>query len=186
MNQKIFIAFFAVLVIGIIGYFVLVKNQTPTSQTQQTVFASQEECEQKTAKSCSFQMCDYVPSGKTFEEVCGKDFKKGWTPNTSAQKPSGAEIDYPVDGIEDGGYGGTAFCSIVNHSSFELKNHSITINGNGPYAIKIDEMRNTFSPYEYPNVKLITHLRFENKENSYADTLYFGNDNNLYNCHGGV
>ena len=68
------------LVIGIVGYFTLVKNQTPVSQTQQIVFVSQEECEQKTGKSCDFQMCDYIPPGKTFEEVCGKDFKKGWAP----------------------------------------------------------------------------------------------------------
>lgn len=54
------------------------ENQLP--QTQQIVFSTQEECEQKTDKSCSFQMCDYVPPGKNFEEVCGKDFKKGWVP----------------------------------------------------------------------------------------------------------
>ncbi|HBY73686.1 MAG TPA: hypothetical protein DEG44_03280 [Candidatus Kerfeldbacteria bacterium] len=84
MNQKkIFIALFVILVIGIVGYFTLVKNQTPVSQTQQIVFVSQEECEQKTGKSCDFQMCDYIPPGKTFEEVCGNDFKKGWVPSIS-------------------------------------------------------------------------------------------------------
>ncbi len=42
------------------------------------VFKSQEACEEKMNAKCSVQMCDYVPKGKTFEEVCGKDFKKGW------------------------------------------------------------------------------------------------------------
>ena len=88
MNQKkVFISIFVVLILGIIGYFALVKNQTPTPQTQKTVFVSQEECEQKTNKSCSFQMCDYVPPGKTFEEVCGKDFKKGWVPLATTPNP---------------------------------------------------------------------------------------------------
>lgn len=80
MNKKILITFFASLIVSIFGYFVLVKNQTLAPQTQQVVFVSQEECEQKTGKPCSFQMCDDVPHGKTLEEVCGKDFKKGWMP----------------------------------------------------------------------------------------------------------
>lgn len=44
------------------------------------VFFSQEECEQKTSQSCDFHTCDFIPPGKTFEEVCGKDFEKGWIP----------------------------------------------------------------------------------------------------------
>lgn len=50
---------------------------------EKAVFYSQEECEQKTGKSCDFQTCDFIPSGKTFEETCGKDFKKGWIPKRS-------------------------------------------------------------------------------------------------------
>jgi len=92
---------------------------------------------------------------------------------------------YSLDGIEDGGYIGTAFCNLINHTSFELKDHLITIEGEGPFEIKINKMRNIFSPYEYPKVKLIASIRFGNKNISYADGLYFGNDNNLYECHGG-
>ena len=51
---------------------------TGCAQEQPKVFATQEECEKTTGRPCNFQMCDYVPEGKTFEEVCGKDFKKGW------------------------------------------------------------------------------------------------------------
>jgi len=90
-RKKVFVALFTIFAIGIVGHFALVKNQAPTSQTQQVVFASQEDCEQKTGKSCTFQMCDYIPPGKTFEEVCGKDFKKGWvhiiSVTTNQQQP---------------------------------------------------------------------------------------------------
>ena len=95
------------------------------------------------------------------------------------------ELGYQVLGIESGGYSGTAFCNVINRSDYTTQTSSITINGNGPYTIKINLMKNTFSPNEYPNIKLITHIRFKNKDISYADTLYFGSDGNLYNCHGG-
>ncbi|GEM_PF-1503413 len=66
-----------------------------TRQTQEEeikkVFFTQEECEGKTKKSCVFQTCDYIPTGKTFEEVCGKDFKKGW-------------VSAPERPIDDGAY----------------------------------------------------------------------------------
>ncbi len=41
-------------------------------------FDSQEECEKQSGSKCDFVMCDYVPPGKTFEEVCGKNFVPGW------------------------------------------------------------------------------------------------------------
>ena len=86
MNQKnVVIALCIILAVGVVGYFALTKNQTPTPQTQQVVFATQGQCEQETGKPCSSQMCDNIPPGKTFEEVCGKDFKKGWVPTTSTQ-----------------------------------------------------------------------------------------------------
>ena len=60
-----------------------IENLTPIPTpvlipVQKTVFNSQKECQKKTGKSCRLQNCDYVPKGKTTEEVCGKDFKKGW------------------------------------------------------------------------------------------------------------
>ena len=40
---------------------------------------TEQECLQETkCSSCGFVMCDYIPVGKTFEEVCGKNFKEGW------------------------------------------------------------------------------------------------------------
>ena len=79
MNKYIIaILSLVILLVGIVGYISLTVDRTLTPPAQQTVFVSQEECEQKTGESCNFQICDYVPPGKTFEEVCGKDFKKGW------------------------------------------------------------------------------------------------------------
>ena len=75
--------------------------------------------------------------------------------------------------------------NVIDKTDYVLQNNLMTINGNGPYPIKVILIKNTFSPNEYPNIKLITHIRFENKDVSYADTLYFGNDEKLYNCHGG-
>ena len=192
MNQKqIIITLFAVFVIGVVGYFALVKNQTPTYQTQQIISASQKECEQRTGKKCFlFQgLCQVMVAQNQSEAEVNEKFLRDCEKKIGTWQPieekTGDATNHPVDGIEEGGYDGVAFCSIINHSSFELKDHSITIGGEGPYVIKINEMRTTFPPYEYPNVKLITHLRFENKESSYANTLYFGNDDNLYKCHGG-
>lgn len=50
---------------------------------QRTSFTSQKECEEKNGTTCMYQMCDYIPKGKTFEEVCGKDFQTGWVPQYS-------------------------------------------------------------------------------------------------------
>ena len=44
------------------------------------VYKSQKECESKSEYICGYRTCDYVPKGKTFEEVCGKDFQEGWMP----------------------------------------------------------------------------------------------------------
>lgn len=43
-------------------------------------WTSQSACEKGTGQKCDFVMCDYVPAGKTFEEVCGKGFHNGWQP----------------------------------------------------------------------------------------------------------
>ncbi len=42
------------------------------------VFSTKEECEEKTGCQCNFVNCDDVPREKTYEEICGSNFKKGW------------------------------------------------------------------------------------------------------------
>jgi len=68
-----------VIIVLVVSLVVLVNQSFAViSFDSQTVFSSQTECEQKTGKSCGFQNCDFIPKGKTFEHICGKDFKKGW------------------------------------------------------------------------------------------------------------
>lgn len=90
-----------VVLVGIVGimYFALKNNQIKiTDYTTSTVYRTQEECEQATGKTCDFQNCDYVPEGKTFEEVCGKDFKKGWSPIENLnQSVCQIDLDCPPD-----------------------------------------------------------------------------------------
>lgn len=75
-------ALIILVIIGVVVVIVLaVTNQAgflPPPVLPQ-VFTSQTECESATGKKCSFSMCDYVPEGKTFEEVCG-GVGKQWLP----------------------------------------------------------------------------------------------------------
>ena len=83
-NKTISVVVVIIMLVGAVAYFAFVEKVMPISQqpthAPRVAFPSQEECEQKTGKSCTVQMCDYIPPGKTFEEVCGKDFRKGWVP----------------------------------------------------------------------------------------------------------
>ncbi len=41
-------------------------------------YPTQAECEATSGKDCEQVMCDYIPEGKTIDEVCGKGYKKGY------------------------------------------------------------------------------------------------------------
>jgi len=81
---------FLFILLGIIFFLLttstinLRKSQIQTFQppisTPSPIYKTQEECERKTGTFCVFQNCDYIQEGKTFEEVCGKKFQKGWVP----------------------------------------------------------------------------------------------------------
>ena len=82
-----FFPIFAIVVAGIVGllYYSWQKGLIKTTpSTSSEAYDSKEVCEEETGKSCTFQNCDYIPRGKSFEEVCGKDFKKGWIPNQNS------------------------------------------------------------------------------------------------------
>ena len=89
MNRKLkgVVHLFLIIVVVIIGiggllYFSWQKGiiKTGSPPTSSPVYSSQEDCEQKTGMTCAFQNCDYTTKDKSIEEVCGKDFKKGWVP----------------------------------------------------------------------------------------------------------
>jgi len=99
---------------------------------QNKVFTSKQECEKVTGCACTLLMCDYVPSGKTFEEVCGKDFKKGWqckqkyTDQTSDWKTYtdtqyGFEMKYPKDFVVEKNLFSTNFSLIFCPPAFTEK-----------------------------------------------------------------
>ncbi|HLD32223.1 MAG TPA: hypothetical protein VJB10_01385 [Candidatus Peribacteraceae bacterium] len=67
------------LVFGYVGLVFTAKRQ-PQVQDAPLSYPSEEECEEVTGKECSFVMCDLIPEGKTFEEVCGRGFTEGWQP----------------------------------------------------------------------------------------------------------
>jgi len=78
--RKAIVIVIAIVVLGGVAWVGL-QNKRNTLEENQQVFFSKEECEKVTEKVCGYQTCDYIPPGKTFEEVCSKDFKKGWVPS---------------------------------------------------------------------------------------------------------
>ena len=177
----------------------LSAQYTKPANTQIDYAVLANECKNKKSEGCCLSSVEAMRKG-SYTLVPQKGCPVGYQPSglrcidsygwcqpistSSTQRPV-TEVSVPMDGIEDGGYGGTAFCSVISQTNFELKGSWLTILGKGPYPIRINKMRIVFSPYEYPNVKLISHVRLEDKNNSYADTLYIGDDRNLYDCHGG-
>jgi hypothetical protein len=80
-SRLILLIIFILLIVGCGLFFwqkSLTKNNTHQNQRDVQVYSSKEECERKTeCNECNFEQCDYVPSNKTYEEVCG-NFQKGW------------------------------------------------------------------------------------------------------------
>lgn len=52
-----------------------VRNQLDVS-----AYGTQETCQARSAMICEYQQCDFIPPGKTVEEVCGTSPTKGWYP----------------------------------------------------------------------------------------------------------
>ncbi len=53
-------------------------HPSPEVRQARPSYPTKEACENTEKCQCGFVMCDYIPKGKTYEEVCGKDFEKGW------------------------------------------------------------------------------------------------------------
>jgi hypothetical protein len=59
------------------------NRQTLESWRERTKaeYKTQEECQEQNEVICNFEACDYIPAGKTIEEVCGPNLTKGWKPS---------------------------------------------------------------------------------------------------------
>jgi len=124
MNQKHTLAVFCgILITGIAGYFVLASYFNPVAE--RLVFPTQEECEKASGEPCAYYMCDYIPPEKTFEEVCGKNFRKGWAPYaTSTLSRSGLVVFERIDFAKTPLLGrsfGSSECNGVFRNIDELK-----------------------------------------------------------------
>lgn len=75
MNKKLIVGL--IIIVVIVAYFI--QKDISFFSVGTNSFLTQEKCEKETGKECSFFMCDFVPKGKTFEDVCG-EFGKGWIP----------------------------------------------------------------------------------------------------------
>jgi hypothetical protein len=82
MKKTIVILLVLIVVVGI-AYFLFNRKSLTSENSSPVVYSSESECEAATGLKCTFEMCDYVPEGKTFEEACGKNFKKGWVGMTT-------------------------------------------------------------------------------------------------------
>ncbi len=75
-----------ILVLALGGVYTVARSRTATKTTptiintarQRTYYPTQAECETASSKSCEQVMCDYAPEGKTIEDVCGKNYRKGY------------------------------------------------------------------------------------------------------------
>jgi hypothetical protein len=84
MIKRALIILVIIEVVVVVVLAVINQAGLSSQSTSPLMFTSQEECESKTGWRCSFVMCDYVPEGKTFEEVCG-GVGKQWSPISGSE-----------------------------------------------------------------------------------------------------
>ncbi len=66
-----------------------------TVENALTVYKTESDCEHATGAKCYLQICDNVPAGKNFEDICGQGFKKGWQPEGEQSGKSDDDHDAP-------------------------------------------------------------------------------------------
>lgn len=79
MKKAILICICLIIVLGI-GYWIRNQEISPSQNSSLIIYTTQDECENETGETCVFNYgCDYIPNGRTVEEVCGKNtVGKGW------------------------------------------------------------------------------------------------------------
>ena len=88
--RRLFLIILSVLVFAQFGAIRLHQlQQAHKDKPPAARYATEAECEQAAGRDCGFVMCDYVPPGKTFEEVCG-GVAKGWEALSGQQSQDNA------------------------------------------------------------------------------------------------
>jgi hypothetical protein len=67
------------LAVAMYVYYSPAQLATLETEPKAQLYQTQAACESATQKKCAYTWCDFVPEGKTFEEVCGIT-GKGWAP----------------------------------------------------------------------------------------------------------
>jgi hypothetical protein len=83
-SAKLLLLIIAVIAIGVAVYYYTQNDKNKTATTVASIsYPTQSECQSKTGKQCRYMTCDFIPRGKTVEELCGQGFKNGWQPTVS-------------------------------------------------------------------------------------------------------
>lgn len=73
----------AVVLIGFAFFVVSSQSTVPSSVPGSDGYATREACEMATHQVCDAVLCDYIPEGMTYEEVCGEGFSPYWLPTSN-------------------------------------------------------------------------------------------------------
>ena len=103
-----------------------------------------------------------------FAKMVGKGIEKVTNVKT------GTKIDFNKISIEESG----SFSELFGEDKVTL-----TVRGQGPYAIEIKEIKNVISSVENITAYLVFKVLFKDENVPYTGDLYIGDDGRLYNCH---
>ncbi len=50
------------------------------ARSEIAVFESETACEDATGKRCVLELCENIPAGRGYEDICGQGYSEGWRP----------------------------------------------------------------------------------------------------------
>ena len=88
-------------------------------------FANKKDCENNTGCFCEYRMCDNVPTGKSYESFCGKNFKQGYY----------CMIEKPGNGIIECGGSSGSYCPMDYYCDYSQgSNKGTCVKNNQEYS----------------------------------------------------
>lgn len=80
MKLKLIVLGIFLIISLILAYSVYQNYKIKRYFSEYKAFSSREDCERTTGVKCEYSACDYIPRGKTIQEVCGTRPGKGFYP----------------------------------------------------------------------------------------------------------